>query len=29
MKTFFAPIRHEAPMGFWWWYAGSEGNLGV
>ena len=29
MKTFYAPFHHEAPMGFWWWHAGSEGTLGV
>ena len=29
MKSFLALSRVEAPQGFWWWHAGSEGTSGV
>ena len=29
MTTFPVSYRAGAPMGFWWWHAGSEGTLGA
>ena len=29
MTTFPVSFRAGAPMGFWWWHAGSEGTFGA